>query len=120
MSLIMLIDDDSDMLELTKRWITKAGHEALCVTSGKEALDILKTSKPDLILLDAAMPEMDGPAVFEAIKADESMRDIPVVFRTGKDDEESEALLKALNPAGIVSKSEGRNALLTAVSKFSI
>ncbi len=118
MSLIMLIDDDKDMLELTKRWLIKAGHEAICAASGKEALDILKSSKPDLILLDAAMPEMDGPAVFKAIKADEAIKDIPIVFRTGKDDAESEALFKELDPAGIVSKSEGKNALLAAVTKL--
>jgi CheY-like chemotaxis protein len=47
------------------------GHEVLTATTGKEALDLVATARPDLILLDVMMPEMDGYAVCEALRADE-------------------------------------------------
>lgn len=112
MGKILLVDDDKDMLTLSSMWLKKTGHEVVSVTSGKEALDYLKTDKPDLIILDYAMPEMDGPAVFKAIMTDDETKNIPVLFRTGMDDD----VLSDLAPAGIVSKSEGKQALMTAVS----
>ena len=64
--------------------------------SGKEALEILKSGpKPELILLDIAMPEMDGYEVLSRIKSDPDLKDIPVVFLTGMTDEGAE--LKGLN-----------------------
>ncbi len=116
MSLIMLVDDDADMIKLTERWIVKAGHETICATSGPEALDMLKAAKPDLILLDYAMPGMDGPAVFRALASDDSTKDIPVIFRTGIEDSESETILKELSPAGVISKSEGKPGLLGIIN----
>ena len=112
MSLVMLVDDDTDMLKLTERWVIKAGFETLCASLGAEALDILKAAKPDVIVLDYAMPVMDGPALYREIKAGENTKDIPVIFRTVKEDEESEAVLKDLAPAGVVPKSEGKPGLL--------
>ena len=116
MCLILLVDDDADMLKLTERWIVKAGHDTMCATSGEEALGILKAAKPDVIVLDYAMPQMDSPAVFRAIKADESTRSIPVIFRTGIEDGESEAVLKELSPEGVISKSEGKPGLLGIIN----
>ena len=115
MSRILLIDDDKDMLMLTARWFTKAGHEVTTAASGKEALLLLKSETPDLILLDYAMPEMDGPATLEAIRAEEALKDIPVIFRTGKDDESLSDITDRLHPAGVVSKADGKPQLMKAV-----
>ena len=119
MSCILLIDDDTDMLAMTGRWLEKAGHRVLKAASGKEALSILAdgtAERPELILLDYAMPEMDGPAVLRAIRALEGAGDIPILYRTGVDDmnamEEGDA-----KADGFVSKSEGRPALINAVTK---
>ena len=116
MSLIMLIDDDTDMLKLTERWIIKAGHDTLCASSGAQALNMLGSTRPDLIILDYAMPGMDGPAVYRAINENGQTKDIPVIFRTGKEDEESESILDELSPAGVVSKSEGKPGLLGIIN----
>ena len=113
MSRILLIDDDNDIVMLTARWFTKAGYEVATATSGKEALLMLKSETYDAILLDYAMPEMDGPATLEAIRSNESSKDIPVIFRTGADDK-SDAI-ESLHPAGVVSKSDGKPVLMKAV-----
>ena len=110
MGKILLVDDDKDMLTLSSMWLKKTGHEVVSVTSGKEALDYLKTDKPDLIILDYAMPEMDGPAVFKAITADDETKNIPVLFRTGMDDDIGS------HDVGVIPKSEGKAALLQAVA----
>ena len=115
MSVILLVDDDGDMLKLTSRWLTKAGYETKEALSGGEALELLKKTKPDLILLDYAMPGMDGPQTLEKIREDESIRNIPVIFRTGKEDTEAMGIMETLRPTAVVSKAEGKLPLLKAV-----
>lgn len=118
MSRILLIDDDEDMLALTGRWLEKAGHEVLKADSGDAALTLLSQDKPDLILLDYAMPEMDGPAVLAAIRSNEATKDIPVVYRTGMEDADSEADSSGFKPDGVAPKSEGKPGLMNAVGKY--
>jgi CheY-like chemotaxis protein len=117
MSKILLIDDDEDMLAMTSRWLSKAGYDVTEATSGKAALDILKGEKPDLILLDYAMPEMDGPAVLSAIRSDESTKNIPVLYRTGMEDGTIETG-GAGQANGIVPKSDGKPGLMRAVENL--
>ena len=113
MSKILLIDDDEDMIALTARWLEKAGYEVTKATSGKEALDILTGQKPDLILLDYCMPEMDGPAVLKEIRTNDTTKEIPVLYRTGMDD----AVSGEYTADGIVSKSEGKPGLSKALQE---
>ena len=116
MSRILLVDDDGDMLMLTSRWLTKAGHEVITAASGQQALSVLAREKADLVLLDYAMPEMDGPAVLEAMRQNTEFKDIPVVFRTGMDDGTATEIMEQLHPQGVVSKSDGKLKLLQVVS----
>lgn len=115
MKRIVLVDDDGDMLALTGRWLTKAGYEVSSASSGKEALDIISAVKPDLILLDFFMPEMDGPAVLKEIRSNDETKNIPVLYRTGMDDADADAEFK---PDGIVPKADGKPGLLKALEKF--
>jgi CheY-like chemotaxis protein len=117
MKRILLIDDDEDMLAMTGRWLEKGGYEVMKAASGKEALDKISSDRPDLILLDYAMPEMDGPAVLAAIRSNPDTKDIPVVYRTGMDDTDCEGS-GDVRPDGIVSKSEGRPSLMKAVEEI--
>ena len=80
MSRILLIDDDSDMLTLTARWLEKAGYEVIKAASGSEALSSLETESYDLILLDYAMPGMDGPAVLRAIREKEGCKNTQILL----------------------------------------
>ncbi|HAF26736.1 MAG TPA: hypothetical protein DCG85_05415 [Lachnospiraceae bacterium] len=114
MSRILLVDDDSDMLMLTGRWLEKAGYEVDRAASGSEALSCLEKIKPDLILLDYAMPGMDGPAVLSAIRENGAYENIPVYYRTGMDDNDITPVPSA---NGIIPKSEGKPGLIKAVSE---
>jgi two-component system, cell cycle response regulator len=83
---ILLIDDLPENLQLLSELLTQLGYSIRSVTSGRMALKTLSVKQPDLILLDIKMPEMDGYQVCAAIKADEKLRDIPIIFISALDD----------------------------------
>lgn len=116
MSFILLVDDDGDMIKLTANWLKKAGYEVATAASGEEAIEFVSSTKPDLIVLDYAMPGMDGPATFKALGEKEESKEIPVLFRTGMDDMSAAEVMESLSPKGVVPKSEGKAALIKAVA----
>ncbi len=86
---ILVVDDDALNLMFAQKLLGEAYHTD-CVKSGTEALEYLKTTLPNLILLDLHMPEMSGFEVLEQIMKDEALKEIPVVFLTADNDRESE------------------------------
>lgn len=102
---IMVVDDDPDILAITALALeTVGGFDIETCASGRAALDRVDAFRPDLILLDATMPGMDGPETFAALAEGEVARDIPVVFFTGRTQTDDVARFKALGAAGVVSK----------------
>lgn len=83
---ILLVDDIPENLQLLSDLLVKLGYNVRSVTSGRMALKTVKVKRPDVILLDIKMPEMDGYQVCEALKADENLRSIPVIFISALDD----------------------------------
>ncbi len=81
---VMIVDDEKEILEITRRMLEKEGIKVITANSGKEALEILKKEKPDYIFLDIMMPEMDGWEVLRRIKEDPNLKDIPVAMLTVK------------------------------------
>jgi signal transduction histidine kinase/AraC-like DNA-binding protein len=83
---ILLVDDDQNILDLHTRLIQMHLPESriLHAHHGRDALEILASLRPDLILLDLMMPELDGFGVLKALQADEAKRKIPVVVLTNK------------------------------------
>ena len=82
---ILVVDDNSQNIQLVYAILQKAGYLKIAfATSGKKALELTSTLKPDLILLDIMMPEMDGYEVLRELKANESTKDIVVIFLTAK------------------------------------
>ena len=113
MERILIVDDDADMIKITERWLVKAGYDVATSTSGREAVDIIKGKGYDLVLLDYAMPDMDGKATLMAIR--EFNSDIKVLFRTGKDDLDIEEVVSSYQANGFLSKAEGKPKLLAAI-----
>ena len=77
---ILIVDDSPANLLLLARMLGEKGYETLTAPSGKLALEAARAEPPDLILLDITMPEMNGYETCEQIKADATLRDIPVIF----------------------------------------
>ena len=77
---VLIVDDKQGNLLLLERMLTERGYRARPVLSGEVALQEARKEQPDLILLDIAMPDMDGYEVCEQLKADPALKDIPVIF----------------------------------------
>jgi len=81
---ILIIDDDEDIRKLVSYHLSLSRHEILAAENGKEGLEIAVKQKPDLILLDIMMPEMDGLEVCISLKKDRKTKSIPVFMLTSK------------------------------------
>ncbi|MDX2097084.1 MAG: PleD family two-component system response regulator [Leptolyngbyaceae cyanobacterium bins.59] len=83
---ILLVDDTPDNLRFLSNLLGQQGYTVRTVLSGRMALTVVKTMPPELILLDICMPELDGYAVCQQLKANDGSRDIPVIFLSALDD----------------------------------
>jgi len=79
---ILLVEDDSMIVEMYKLRFEEEGYEVLVTEKGSEALALVEQQKPDIILLDIILPEIDGFAVLQTLKADSANKDIPVLLLT--------------------------------------
>lgn len=85
---ILVVDDQPINVQLLKRKLEREGIRVVAAYNGLEALEMVRKDKPDLILLDVMMPDMDGIEVCQRLQGNEDTRGIPVIFitaRTGKD-----------------------------------
>ena len=84
--LILLVDDIEANIQILATILSSDGFDIAIAYSGNEALDSIAANKPDLILLDVMMPEMDGFEVAKILKSDDATKDIPIIFLTAKAD----------------------------------
>ena len=89
-SKILLVDDEEDILEFLSYNLKKEGFRIDTANNGISALKKLEKSKPDLIILDVMMPEMDGIEVCEKIREQENFDDVLILFLTARSEEYSE------------------------------
>jgi diguanylate cyclase (GGDEF)-like protein len=88
-SRLLVVDDQPINIQALYQTFS-ADHQVLMATSGEQALELCASKQPDLVLLDVVMPGMDGFEVCRRLKADESTRDIPVIFVTAQNDDVAE------------------------------
>ena len=83
---IAIVDDNPDVRRLIRRILQSQGNYSLFeATNGREAVELARKEQPNLMILDLMMPEMDGFAVMDALKADVTTADIPIVVVTAKE-----------------------------------
>ncbi len=82
---ILVVDDSATVRKLISSKLEKCGHNVLCAADGVEAMEIIADVTPDLVLLDIAMPRMDGYQVCKQIRSLDRAKDVPVVMVSGKD-----------------------------------
>jgi DNA-binding NarL/FixJ family response regulator len=97
--LVLIVDDSPETLSTLNDVLESEGMETLVALEGNQALSIARKMLPDIILLDAIMPSMDGFEVCQQLKADPELRSIPVIFMTGLSDTEN--VVKGFNAGGI-------------------
>ncbi len=100
---VLIVDDNAMILRNIKSMLDDE-YMVSVAASGKQAFNSIASNKPDIILLDYEMPEMNGKEVMEKLLEDENLKDIPVIFLTGTDSKQRVIDLLALKPAGYMLK----------------
>ena len=90
MASILIVDDDEDIRELLKYNLERDNHTVRAVENGLKCLEAVASEKPDIILLDVMMPEMDGIEVCEQLKANEAYNSILICFLTARSEDYSQ------------------------------
>ena len=81
---ILVVDDEDDILQFLELVLREKGYEVVTAASGQEALTRAQIEKPDLVLLDIMMPQMDGWEVLKLLRVDEGTSDIPVAMLSAR------------------------------------
>ncbi len=79
---ILVVEDDMDNYELVRFVLERAGYDVFLAVNGRDGVSAARLQKPDLILMDLGMPEMDGWIAAEKIRSDETIRSIPLYALT--------------------------------------
>jgi len=104
MSRILVVDDSSDIRLLLRKTLQNAGHEVAVAGDGDEVQPAVLANAPDLVLLDVAMPRMDGFAALTKLKQDERTRHIPVIMITAKGHPDDLDVARALGAEDYINK----------------
>jgi CheY-like chemotaxis protein len=103
--MVLVVDDDDEIREITKLALEiMGGWDVIEADRGAAALTLARQHRPDVVLLDVMMPEMDGPTTFRHLQADSSTSTIPVVLLTAKVLAGHAQLWDELPVAGVISK----------------
>lgn len=114
---VLVVDDEPDTLELVKLVLESGGFEVSLANSGSEAMAQIDIVKPDLVLLDIMMPDMDGWDVFRKIK--EKNPGVPIAILTAKAQNIDKLLgLHVLKADDYITKPFGKNELISKVKKL--
>ena len=81
---VVCIEDETEMIDLVRLILSRKGFQVTGAVGGQEGLPLIEQLQPDLILLDLMMPDMDGWEVYQRIKANSAMSQIPVIVVTAK------------------------------------
>jgi two-component system alkaline phosphatase synthesis response regulator PhoP len=83
---ILIVDDEPDLIKVTSYRLKKMGYNVVAGVTGQEALDLIRSENPDLVLLDLRLPVIDGLEVCRRVKADEKLKNIPIILFTASTD----------------------------------
>jgi DNA-binding response OmpR family regulator len=84
MATILIVDDDKDVVELVRFISDREGHRILTAGDGREGVDLALQEKPDLVIMDIMMPELDGHTATVELSQHKTTQDIPVIILTAK------------------------------------
>ncbi len=113
---VLVVDDDPVTLRAVKGMLDSE-FDVILATSGTKAIATMGRKRPDVVLLDYEMPVVDGKQTLEMIRSEEELKDLPVIFLTGKSDRAHIHSVLALRPAGYILKPAERENLIASIRK---
>ncbi len=81
---VVCVEDEPEIIDLIRLILGRKGFDLTGATGGQEGLEMIRKVRPDLVLLDLMMPDMDGWEVYQQMKADPDLKDTPVIVVTAK------------------------------------
>ncbi len=115
---VVCVEDEPEMIDLVKLILGRKGFDLVGAVGGREGLETVRKLKPDLVLLDLMMPDMDGWEVYQQMKADDDLKNIPVIVVTAKAQSIDKVLgLHIAKVDDYVTKPFGPQELLQSVNK---
>jgi DNA-binding response OmpR family regulator len=113
---VLCIEDEVEMIELIRLILGREEFEVMGAMGGAQGLEVMRKTRPDLVLLDLMMPDMDGWEVYRHMKADKELSGIPVIIVTAKAQSIDKALgLKVAKVDDYITKPFGPQELLDSV-----
>jgi len=92
---IAVVDDEKGLVKLVKKFFEMRGYGVVAAYNGKDGLNVIRKERPDIIILDIVMPDMDGSSVLTELKKDNDLKDIPVIVLTARHEQpDRDSLLK--------------------------
>jgi CheY-like chemotaxis protein len=113
---ILIVEDDPKSMTLTRDLLKISGYTTIQAIDGQQGVELAKSAKPDLILMDIMMPKKDGYAACHDIKADQATKHIPVVMLTAVGFDLNKILAKQYGANGYITKPFDRQQLINAIS----
>jgi CheY-like chemotaxis protein len=113
---LLVADDDEEILRVVSLILSKEGYSIISARDGEEALEKVRAEKPDAILLDIAMPKLDGLTVLQRLRGIESLASVPVGFLTAQEDRETYERARKLGAQVYLLKPFSAAKLVTFVS----
>jgi DNA-binding response OmpR family regulator len=95
---ILCIDDERPMLDLIAQALKLFGYQVTGITSGEQGLALMRRRKPDLLLLDLMMPQLNGWDIYRAMKSDETLSSVPVIVITARVPSSNRIIIEDLPP----------------------
>ncbi len=115
---IMVVDDEQEMVKVVRGMLEEKGFSVTCAYDGTQFFDVLKQQRPDLILLDVMMPQMDGLEVLTLLKENPDTMSIPVILLTEKVDDEDVMVGYKMGVDFYIPKPFTKNQLLDGVNSI--
>lgn len=118
MALILIADDSPTEIYLLKKILEKDGHQIIVAEDGLQAIKLTHSKKPDLILMDVVMPNLNGFQTTRQLSKDPSTRDIPIIIVSSKDQETDKLWGLRQGAKGYLSKPTSEEILMSKVNKL--
>src|SRR5262245_45643120 len=84
---ILVVDDERDIVDLVRYHLTQAGYRVVAAADGRQAIEVARRDRPDLVVLDLMLPSLPGTEVARILRQDEKTRNIPIVMLTARGEE---------------------------------
>jgi CheY-like chemotaxis protein len=117
MARVLIVEDDPDICEVLRELLARSGHEAMIAANGVAGLDAVAGQRPEVVLLDLAMPFMDGIRVLRILKADRRFRATPVIVITASVDPERQGAAHDAGAADVIVKPWAEGQIEAAVER---